>query len=48
MGYVAAPLARNGEELSAEVRGKRVAVSVAELAAVPHRYCRRRGRGGAP
>jgi aminomethyltransferase len=43
MGYVTAPLARNGVELAAEVRGKRVAVSVAELAAVPHRY----RRGGA-
>ncbi len=44
MGYVAASLARHGEELAAIVRGKRVAVSVAELAAVPHHY----RRGGGP
>ena len=48
MGYVATAWARAGSELAAIVRGNRIAVRVAALAAVPHRYYRRRGRGGGP
>ena len=48
MGYVAAAWARAGSELAAIVRGNRIAVRVAALAAVPHRYYRRGGRGGGP
>jgi len=44
MGYVSADLAENGTALEAEVRGKRVPVTVAAMPFVPHRYHRK----GAP
>jgi aminomethyltransferase len=43
MGYVAASHAALGTALEAEVRGKRVAVTVAALPFVPHRYVRKKG-----
>lgn len=43
MGYVAAPYLAAGTALEAEVRGKRVAVAVAPMPFVPHRYVRQKG-----
>ncbi len=41
MGYVTAPHSGVGTSLEAEVRGKRVAITVAALPFIPHNYCRR-------
>jgi aminomethyltransferase len=43
MGYVAAPHIMVGTTLEAEVRGKRVPVTVAAMPFVPHRYVRKGG-----
>ena len=43
MGYVAAPHIAIGTRLEAEVRGKRVPVTVAAMPFVPHRYVRQKG-----
>jgi len=41
MGYVATPLAAPGTALEAEVRGKRVALTVTSMPFIPHRYHRK-------
>ena len=41
MGYVASAHVAVGTALEAEVRGKRVALTVAEIPFVPHHYHRR-------
>lgn len=43
MGYVAADHIAPGTALEAEVRGKRVAVAVAPMPFIPHRYVRKKG-----
>ena len=43
MGYVAAAHIAPGTALEAEVRGKRVAVTVASMPFIPHRYVRKGG-----
>jgi aminomethyltransferase len=43
MGYVAADLSAPGTALTAEVRGKRVACTVAATPFVPHKYVRKQG-----
>jgi aminomethyltransferase len=43
MGYVASAHIAAGTALEAEVRGKRVAVTVAPMPFVPHRYVRKKG-----
>jgi aminomethyltransferase len=41
MGYVASPLIAVGTALEAEVRGKRVSLTVASMPFIPHRYHRK-------
>lgn len=41
MGYVSAAKSATGTRLEAEVRGKRIAVTIAQMPAVPHQYVRR-------
>ncbi len=43
MGYVPAGLSEPGTALAAEVRGKRVACTVAAMPFIPHRYVRKQG-----
>jgi aminomethyltransferase len=43
MGYVAAAHSAVGTTLSADVRGKRVAITVAAMPFVPHNYVRKKG-----
>ena len=43
MGYVAADYTAPGTALEAEVRGRRVAVAVAPMPFIPHRYVRKKG-----
>jgi aminomethyltransferase len=43
MGYVPTGLSEPGTALAAEVRGKRVAVTVTPMPFVPHRYVRKQG-----
>ena len=43
MGYVPTGLSEPGTALAAEVRGKRVAVTVAAMPFVPHNYVRKTG-----
>ena len=44
MGYVAAAHAVTGTQLEAEVRGKRIPVTVAAMPFIPHRYVRKGGQ----
>jgi aminomethyltransferase len=38
MGYVVAPLAANGTQIFADVRGAKVPLTVHSLPFIPHRY----------
>ena len=43
MGYVATPHASEGTKLEADVRGKRIGLTVAPMPFVPHKYVRKAG-----